>query len=218
MIIPILVLIVIAVTVAATITRQTASETRSWPGARAILDRRLAVGELSPDEHARRSAVLAETSTAGSRPRTGAIVLAGVAVVVLVLAAFAWGGTRWSWPHDDPQMVAHMGWSAIGGTAAAPVAGAAESEIVAIDLRFEPATLTIDAGVPVNLALVNDGGVFHDLTIPALGFMLDAEAGERASGSLTVAEPGSYAWRCSVPGHAEAGMRGTLVVRSGSLS
>jgi uncharacterized cupredoxin-like copper-binding protein len=46
--------------------------------------------------------------------------------------------------------------------------------------------------------------------------MLDAAAGQQASGSLTVDEPGTYGFLCSVPGHAGAGMRGSLIVQAAS--
>jgi len=181
----------------------------------ALLDERLADGEMSPDEHARRSGVLAETRTRRRRP-TGVLAIGTAVAVGLLLAVAMWGGAGWGWP-DDLQMTGHMGWTS-SGTADAPVAEASTIEVVATDLRFDPATVTITAGDTVNLALVNDGRAFHDLTIPALGFLLDAEAGGETSGSLTVDEPGTYEFECSVPGHAEAGMRGTLIVESGGSS
>jgi len=96
--------------------------------------------------------------------------------------------------------------------APSPVAGAEEVTVIATDFRFDPDELSIRAGQPVNLTLDNRGALYHDLTIEGLGFVLTANGGELGSGSLSVPEPGRYRFVCSVPGHAEAGMSGTLVV------
>lgn len=193
-------------------------EPRSGAHAQEILDQRFAAGEVSSEEHARRTATLAERSV-GSPARPAALIVGAVAVVGLLSAAIAWGGGMgggigWGWdpPEHDRSMGGHMDWTSSAGSADAAVPGAATVEVVATDLRFDPTTVIITAGAPVNLTLVNDGLALHDLTIPALDFRLDAEAGEQASGSLIVDEPGAYAYECSVPGHAAAGMRGTLVV------
>jgi uncharacterized cupredoxin-like copper-binding protein len=42
--------------------------------------------------------------------------------------------------------------------------------------------------------------------------MVDVPAGTTATTGLTVARPGEYAYECTVPGHAAAGMTGTLTV------
>lgn len=193
------------------------SSSPSAPGAHAkeILDQRLAAGEVGSEEYARRSATLAERRV-GSPRRPVALVVGTVALVGLLVGAVAWGGGTsmgMGWSDHDRSMAGHMGWTSVAGSADAPVPGAAAVEVVATDLQFDPTTVTITAGDPVNLTLVNDGRALHDLTIPALGFRLDADPGEQASGSLTVDEPGTYAFECTVPGHADAGMRGTLVVQ-----
>jgi plastocyanin len=46
-----------------------------------------------------------------------------------------------------------------------------------------------------------------------LDFELRADGAKRAEGSLQVDTPGRYPFTCDIPGHAEAGMRGTLVVQ-----
>jgi uncharacterized cupredoxin-like copper-binding protein len=67
------------------------------------------------------------------------------------------------------------------------------------------------AGVrPVNLVLMNDGDLAHDITIPAVGFRVAALPGTRVSASLT-AGPGEYEFFCSVAGHRDAGMEGVIV-------
>lgn len=102
-----------------------------------------------------------------------------------------------------------------GGTASAapsPRPGAPELVVVATDFSFEPSVIRLPAGESLNITLENRGRLFHDLTIADLGFVLSAEAGERASGSLSVVEPGGYPFECTVPGHAGAGMTGRLVV------
>jgi len=96
--------------------------------------------------------------------------------------------------------------------APSPVVGAPVLLIAATDFRFDPDELSIRTGQTVNLTLDNRGRLYHDLTIEDLGFVLTANSGERSSGALSVRQPGRYRFVCSVPGHAEAGMRGTLVV------
>ena len=97
-------------------------------------------------------------------------------------------------------------------SAAPPMATAPEVRVVAGDMYFEPAEIRMDAGATVNLTIDNEGAAFHDLTIPALDFLLAADGGSQATGPLTVVEPGNYEFFCSVPGHAQAGMTGTLLV------
>jgi plastocyanin len=65
----------------------------------------------------------------------------------------------------------------------------------------------------VNLAFDNKGEAFHTLTIDDLDFQIEAEGGGREEGALTIEQPGTYRITCSVAGHAEAGMTGTLVAQ-----
>jgi uncharacterized cupredoxin-like copper-binding protein len=99
-----------------------------------------------------------------------------------------------------------------GATAAPPVDAAVELRVVAGDMYFDPSQLQLTPGETVNVTLDNRGAAFHDLTVPELGSMLAADGGAQARGALTAAEPGIYDFLCSVPGHAAAGMTGTLTV------
>ncbi len=127
------------------------------------------------------------------------------AVVVQACAATGMGGGM-------------MGGGMMGGQGSArenappPSVDAAEIVVVAGDIWFQPNKLRISAGETVNLTLDNQGAAFHDLTIGDLDFVLAANGGEGSSGALTVDVPGTYEFFCSVPGHAQAGMTGTLIV------
>lgn len=176
-----------------------------------VLDRRLAAGDLTVEEHAQRRQVLREHSTV-ARTRWGAPV-AVVATLAIALTIFAWlGMASWS---SEGWMGGHMGWRGSTSSTTDVVAGAREVAIEAGELWFEPATVEMAAGEPVNLRLVNAGKAFHDLTVPAAGLVLAAEAGEQAVGAAELGEPGQYEFYCSVPGHAQGGMRGTIVVTAG---
>ncbi len=147
-----------------------------------------------------------------SRRALGAVLLAaGLLGLGLTAVGGAWGepaGSWVPWPHGWMHRWMH-------GTPATlpdpPVPAAPEVEVVARDLSFSPAEVRVEAGTTVNLVLRNEGAVLHDLTIPALGFRLEAPPGATAAASLTVPAPGRYPFFCSVPGHAEAGMTGVLV-------
>ncbi len=92
-------------------------------------------------------------------------------------------------------------------------ASATQLRIVARDLTFQPADVHVTAGRFVVLDLVNDDPVFHDWTVEGLA-NVDAATrpGETTRIRFIVDRPGRYPIRCSVAGHAAAGMVGELVV------
>lgn len=124
--------------------------------------------------------------------------------------------------------------------AAADATGPQAVTIQAEDIRFEPMEIRVKAGTSIELTLVNTGALEHDFTAPGLnatddivephghgdgeqsgGHMmgdmepgtvhLAAAGGEEAHVEFT-ARPGTISFYCSVPGHKEAGMTGTIVV------
>jgi uncharacterized cupredoxin-like copper-binding protein len=83
-------------------------------------------------------------------------------------------------------------------------------EVRAFDLGFEPAMVHVDAPGAYSVTFTNDGGVLHDLTF-ADGTKISAEAHTVATGEVTI-PAGGLTFICSVPGHADAGMRGEVMV------
>jgi FtsP/CotA-like multicopper oxidase with cupredoxin domain len=102
--------------------------------------------------------------------------------------------------------------SASGGTAG-PVG---EITITAFDLGFEPAMPHVEEPGLYRVHFVNDGGVTHDVTF-ADGTTISAEAHSEANGQVTIPMDG-LAFICSVPGHADAGMNGEVMVAVASGS
>lgn len=90
--------------------------------------------------------------------------------------------------------------------------GAASATFAAADIEFTEAPDQVPAG-EVTVELVNDGRLEHNVTIEELGdeVVVEAAGGQSATGSVTL-DPGTYTYYCSVPGHREAGMEGTLTV------
>jgi uncharacterized cupredoxin-like copper-binding protein len=154
------------------------------------------------------------------RPRRHALlrpigVIAGVIVVGLTVQACGVAGVGGMGSMGGGMMNGGMmgdGERFEGATAAPPVDAAVELRVVAGDMYFDPSQLRLISGETVNLTLDNQGAAFHDLTIPALDFVLAADGGAQARGALPDVEPGIYDFLCSVPGHAQAGMTGTLTV------
>jgi plastocyanin len=95
--------------------------------------------------------------------------------------------------------------------AASPEAEPAAVTITMLDIVFEPKTVTIPADTPVTITLVNQGFLPHNLTIREADVSINVKGGE--TGTVVVTLPaGEYRFICGIPGHAEAGMTGTLVV------
>ena len=95
-------------------------------------------------------------------------------------------------------------------TAAAPTGEGVQVEMV--DIAFVQTELTIPANTDVTLQFINSGVAVHNFKID------DPEvySGDLANGQtseVTVNLPaGTYTYYCTVPGHRDAGMLGTLTV------
>jgi uncharacterized cupredoxin-like copper-binding protein len=105
-------------------------------------------------------------------------------------------------------------WSSVttGAEGGEPVPDAPTVEVVATEFGFRPDRLTVPAGESVNMSLVNQGQLLHDLTIPKLDIRVVAGPGDTTTVGVIVEEPGEYPFLCTVPGHSESGMTGVLVV------
>ena len=83
---------------------------------------------------------------------------------------------------------------------------------MATDFAFRPDEVVVRSGEPLNLVLENRGRLFHDLSFDTIDLVLVADPGRSDVSSLVVEVPGRYRFICTVRGHVEAGMSGTLVV------
>jgi plastocyanin len=103
-------------------------------------------------------------------------------------------------------------------TTSAPAA-AAETIAVAANpegqFKYMPSTLSAKAG-KVTIAFTNRAPLEHNLTVASASGAVAAAtptfqgAVQNVTASLT---PGTYKFYCTVPGHRQAGMEGTLVVK-----
>lgn len=107
-------------------------------------------------------------------------------------------------------------------------------EIDAAEFSYKPNQLFIKKGVPTQLSLKNTGKVEHDLEIVAdkNSFILfatenfhahggseqsdkihlHAKPGEKATSVINATRKGTYKFVCTIPGHKESGMIGTITV------
>jgi uncharacterized cupredoxin-like copper-binding protein len=116
---------------------------------------------------------------------------------------------------------------------AAVVAGCAPgSTTLTITIRysaFDPTELSVPAGVPVTLVLVNEDPIDHEWLIGDEGFHEAHRTGthathgdvptevtipalETVTTTITFDEPGEYAYICHLPAHESYGMVGLLTV------
>jgi plastocyanin len=83
------------------------------------------------------------------------------------------------------------------------------------ELAFDTTELEAKKAGKVTIDFKNPSAIPHNVTIEKEGRVL-AESETLAEGETSASaelEPGTYTFLCSVPGHAEAGMEGTLTVK-----
>lgn len=77
---------------------------------------------------------------------------------------------------------------------------------------FDQAELRARVGETIALRLENADTMVHSLDIDAFDVHVSIPTGTPALALFTITVPGSYTFYCRIPGHAEAGMAGTLIV------
>jgi len=131
----------------------------------------------------------------------------------LVAGCAAPAAVTWTFP---PPQSAPPGSVAVGSASPAPSNGAAAVagtvEVSAFDLGFTPTSTTVDAPGRYAVTLKNTGQTPHDLTFADGTTTGPVDAG--ASKTVEVAVPGGgITFLCSIPGHAAAGMQGTIEIK-----
>ncbi len=134
------------------------------------------------------------------------IILLALATMIAALAAC--GGSAVSNSTATPT----VGATATPGREASSGAGATVN-VVAKDFAFALDSSQVPGGTVV-FTIRNDGPSPHDFQINGKGVDKKTaliDPGKTASLSLVV-QPGTYAYSCTVPGHAQLGMKGTFTV------
>jgi uncharacterized cupredoxin-like copper-binding protein len=146
--------------------------------------------------------------------------LALIPVVAMLVAACASSGASPSAPAADPS--------------AAPLESAAATRLevsLTDELRIEPASMTVPAGVPVTFVITNAGALEHEFYLGdeeaqqaheaemQAGAMSHDEPegiavapGETRELTFTFAEPGETLAGCHVAGHYAGGMKADIAV------
>jgi len=150
----------------------------------------------------------------------GVLLLAGIAASAIGAAAgLTISSPTAYWPMG-PGMIGNgpMGPGMMGfgnaGPAATAIPSATEVRVQAANFGFAPSEIRLPKGTDLNLTLTNPSanGVVHDLTVPALGIHIVANPGETRTLGLRGLAAGRYDAYCSVPGHADLGMRATVII------
>ena len=85
--------------------------------------------------------------------------------------------------------------------------------LIAKEFSYTPDKITVKAGRPVQILLDNKGLIEHDFVLDQFKVRTNLiKPGKSGSVTFTPKVKGKFEFYCSVPGHKEAGMKGTLVV------
>jgi uncharacterized cupredoxin-like copper-binding protein len=101
-----------------------------------------------------------------------------------------------------------------GGTTT--VANGAATIQATDSLQWQPNTIMAKPGEKVTLTVNDTGNTAHDFISPTLGVSTGVAIpnGKTTTVSFsTPNQPGTYQFWCSIPGHAEAGMVGEVIVQ-----
>ena len=82
--------------------------------------------------------------------------------------------------------------------------------VKAHDIGFDVGVIKTAPG-PLTVTFENTGAQQHDFKINGTSLFLKADGGKSATGTVTLAK-GTYDFECTIPGHKQAGMKGTVVV------
>jgi nitrite reductase (NO-forming) len=144
------------------------------------------------------------------------IVLAAVLAAVAVACTPTAAGPAWTFTPAAP------GSSSAPAPSTAPGETGGTGEVVgtialsAIDIAYESPHVVVPKAGVYEVKLVNKGTINHDVTF-ADGTQVVAAAGETKTTTVTIPAAG-ISFKCSVPGHADAGMTGDVMIEGATAS
>jgi nitrite reductase (NO-forming) len=144
-------------------------------------------------------------------------------IAILATAAITAGcaspaGPTWTFAPAGAATAPPAGASAAPApSSAAAVATIGAVELEAFDLGFKPNAITVDAPGRYTVTLKNTGAIPHDLSFPDGTTTGTVEGGKSTTVEVDV-PAGGVTFKCSIPGHAQAGMQGTVTVKGGTTA
>jgi plastocyanin len=97
------------------------------------------------------------------------------------------------------------------------VSGTAQMQKVTVEgaeYAFTPSTITLKNGLPAEITFKNTGAFPHNLSIADLNVKTKTiQPGEQDTIQFTPDKVGQFVFICTVPGHADKGMKGILTVQ-----
>ncbi len=95
-----------------------------------------------------------------------------------------------------------------------PSISATQVTVSGTEFAFTPSTITVKVGQPVQITFKNNGTYPHNLTLADLqAGTKTIQPGAQDTITFTPTKTGSFTYVCTVPGHADRGMKGTLIVQ-----
>ena len=105
---------------------------------------------------------------------------------------------------------------------ASPVRATSQTFVIeARNIRWNPATISVDPGETVTIVIFNNDTVVHTLELTGYNQHVDLPVGANAAITFVADRAGTFQYWCAVPGHASydpatgrySGMAGDFVVR-----
>src|SRR4051812_23715475 len=149
-----------------------------------------------------------------------------VLVALVAVGCSPAAGASWTFPPVPESAQPALPANPAVAVATASVAPAASSqagavvgkiEVTAFDMGFKPTAITVDEPGRYAVTLANTGEMPHDITSPdgtTTGFV---DAGATKTIEVDVPAAG-ITFICSIPGHAQAGMQGTVAVKGAAAA
>jgi uncharacterized cupredoxin-like copper-binding protein len=139
------------------------------------------------------------------------LLVLGAAVAALAAAGCGGGGGSTSantTPASTTPAPASSGGSSSGGTQLSLAADPSGN------LKFDKSSLSAKAG-KVTITMDNPSAIAHGVAIKGNGVNSTGSIVNKGGKSVVTAnlKPGTYTFYCPVPGHEQAGMKGTLTVK-----
>ena len=147
------------------------------------------------------------------RGATRAVMAISIVLALASVSAAIVGGILEAGEHAEAEAAE----SEAEAAEAEPLPGAEELSLAADptgELAFEPPKLEAQAG-PVVLVMENPAPIEHNVSLEGQGVSEEGEVvGEGGTSTVSAeVESGEYTFYCSVAGHREGGMEGTLTVK-----